>query len=281
MKVYISADMEGVSGVVHTAQTNPRGVDYERARRWLAAEVNAAVAGAFEGGAEEVVVSDGHGGNGNRNLLVDHLDPRAQLITGRPRPLGQLEGLDDGFAAVLLVGYHTRHGAAGVLSHSTQGRAVANVWLNDILVGEIGLNAYLAGHFGAPVALVSGDDLTVAEARELLPGVEGVIVKWALGRYSARCLHPQRAQQALREGARQAVERAASLEPLRLAGEVELRVQFKDTGGAESALRVPGVEAVDDDTVVVCCPDVPAAYQLYSALIGLWPVVWGQWERSR
>lgn len=280
MKIYVAADMEGCSGVVHTEQTDPRGHDYALARRWMAGDVNAAVAGAFEGGATAVVVSDGHGANGFRNLLLHDLDPRAELITGGPRPHGQLEGLDGTFDAVFLIGFHARHGSAGVLSHTTNGQAVANLWLEGQAVGEVGLNAYMAGHFGVPVVLVSGDDLTVAEARELLPHVEGVAVKRALGRYSARCIHPARAQAALRAAAGSVAPRAAAARPVSMPGPVEVTVQFKDTGGAESARRMPGVEPVGDDTVRVRCPDMPAAYRTYATLTALWPAAWGNWVRG-
>jgi len=280
LKIYISADMEGTSGVVHAAQTGPEGVDYGLARGWMMAEVNAAIAGAFEGGAAEVVVSDGHGANGNRNLRLDDLDPRAELITGRPRASGQMEGLDDSFSAVLFTGYHTRHGSTGVLSHTTNGQAVANVWINGALVGEFGLNAYLAGSYGVPAAMVSGDDLTIAEAKATLPHVEGVVVKRALGRYAAQCIHPKRAQAAIRAGAERAVKNAAKLKPIAPSTPVDVELQFKDTGGAESARRVPGVRMIQPDTVVLQCPTMSEAYQTYYALIGLWPVVWGGWMKG-
>ena len=213
MRIYISVDMEGCSGVLFREQTNPMGYDYQTARQLMTAEADAAIRGAFEGGATEVVVSDSHGGNGMRNFVLEALDPRAEVIIGSPRKLGQLEGLTGGFGAVLLVGYHTRHGAAGVLSHTTNGQAVANLWLNEQLVGEIGLNARLAGHFGVPVTLVSGDDLTIAEAKAELPEIEGVVVKRALGRYTARCLHPERARELIRQGATLAVRKAPEAKP--------------------------------------------------------------------
>lgn len=280
IKVYISVDMEGCAGVVHREQTNPTGYDYELARRLMTEEANAAVAGTFDAGAEEVVVSDSHGGNGMRNLLIERLDRRADLILGSPRPFGQLEGLDGSFGLLLLVGYHTRHGAAGVLSHTTNGQAVANVWLNGQLVGEIGLNALLAGHHGVPVGLVSGDDLTLKEGLDLLPNAVGVQVKTALGRYAARSLHPERARALLRSGAAEAVRRAGEMEPLRLEGPVTCRLQFKETGSAEAAAAAPGAKLVKGDTVELTCPDVAAAYEGYHALVGLWQPAWGAWIRG-
>lgn len=280
MRVYISVDMEGCSGIVHREHTNPKGYDYELARRLMTDEANAAIEGAFEGGASEVVVSDSHGGNGMRNLLLHHLDDRAEVIIGTPRQLGQLEGLDASFAALLMVGYHTRHGAAGVLSHTTNGQAVANLWLNDSLVGEIGLNARLAGHFGVPVVLVSGDDLTIAEAKAELPDIEGVAVKKALGRYAAQCLHPIRAQGLLKQGASAAVKKAKTIKPLKISEPVTIRLQFKESGSAESAARVPGAKLLNDDMVVLECADMEQAYAAYSSLVELWQEAWGAWQRG-
>jgi D-amino peptidase len=191
-----------------------------------------------------------------------------------------MEGLDDSFSVVLFTGYHTRHGSAGVLSHTTNGQAVANLWINGSLVGEFGLDTYLAGYFGVPVAMISGDDLTIAEARAFAPHVEGVVVKHAFGRYAARCMHPTRAQGAIKAGATRAVQKAPSLQPMRPASPVEVTLQFKDTGGAESARRVPGVEMIKADTVRIRCETMPAAYQAYNAMIGLWPVVWGAWIKG-
>ena len=280
MQVYISVDMEGCSGVIHREHTNPKGYDYELARRLMTAEADAAVRGAFEGGAGAVVVSDSHGGNGMRNLLHEQLDARAELIMGSPRRLGQLEGLDAGFDAVLLVGYHTRHGAAGVLNHTTNGQAVANLWLDDRLVGEIGLNARLAGHFGVPIALVSGDDLTVDEARSELPDIEGVVVKRALGRYSARCLHPELARARIAEGAARAVRKADGIAPTPAPSPVQLRLQFKETGSAESAARTVGAQLVAADTVEMTFTDMEEAYAGYSTMVELWQSAWGGWIRG-
>ena len=280
MRIYISVDMEGCSGVLFREQTNPMGYDYQTARQLMTAEADAAIRGAFEGGATEVVVSDSHGGNGMRNFVLEALDPRAEVIIGSPRKLGQLEGLSGGFGAVLLVGYHTRHGAAGVLSHTTNGQAVANLWLNEQLVGEIGLNARLAGHFGVPVTLVSGDDLTVAEAKAELPEIEGVVVKRALGRYTARCLHPERARELIRQGAALAVRKAPEAKPFPAPSPVRVRLQFKETGSAESAARAASVSLVADDTVEFESENMKAAYAAYSTLVELWQPAWGGWIRG-
>ena len=277
MRVYISVDMEGCSGVLHREHTNPKGYDYETARRLMTGEADAAIRGAFEGGATQVLISDSHGGNGMRNFVLEDLDPRAEVIIGSPRRLGQLEGLDSSFDAVLMVGYHTRHGSAGVISHTTNGQAVANLWINSHLVGEIGLNARLAGHFGVPITLVTGDDKTIAEAQAELNEIEGVVVKEAIGRYSAQCLHPERARNLIRQGAAIAVKKATQVTPFPVTNPVVTRLQFKESGSAESAARASGVTLVDDDTVEYKSEDMETAYAAYNTLVELWQPAWGGW----
>jgi D-amino peptidase len=283
VNVYVSVDMEGCAGIVHREQTDPKGFDYEVGRRAMAEEANAAAAGAFDAGATRVVVADGHGGNGMRNLRLRDLDPRVELVTGSPRRLGQLEGIDGGFAALLMVGYHTRHGRAGVLSHTTNGQAVADLWVDGRVVGEVGLNALLAGSFGVPTALVTGDDLTCVEAERDCPGCETVTVKWALGRYAARCLHPDAAAAAIRRGAAAAVRAAAHLAPVVTTASpsaVEIRLRFKETGSAASAARMLGAHLVDDDAVAFVAASLADAYAAYSLAVEAWQPAWGAWIRG-
>lgn len=280
MNVYVSVDMEGCAGVVHREQTNPTGFDYELGRSAMVVEANAAVAGAFDAGATRVVVADGHGGNGMRSIRARDLDPRAELITGSPRRYGQLDGLDAGFDALLMVGYHTRHGRAGVLSHTTNGQAVGDLWVNDRVVGEVGLNALYAGALGAPTLLVTGDDLTCAEATHDCPGVATVTVKWALGRYAARGLHPDVAAAAIRRGAADALARRGAVAPVATRSPVEVRLRFKETGSAESAARVLHTKLVDDDTVAFTAADMVEAYEAYNVLVEAWQPAWGAWIRG-
>ena len=280
MKVYVSVDMEGCAGIVHREQTDPKGFDYELGRTAMAQEANAAVQGAFDAGATEVVVSDSHGGNGMRNMRIADLDPRAQLITGSPRRLGQIDGLDGSFSALLLVGYHTRHGRAGVLSHTTNGQAVANLSVDGRVVGEIGLNARVAASFGVPTMLVTGDDLTTAEAALDCPDAELVTVKWALGRYAARCLHPSLACAAIRRGAAAGVGHASRVKPEASSAPVAIRLQFKETGSAESAARQLGASLVDDDTVAFEAATMVEAYAAYSIAVEAWQPAWGAWIKG-
>lgn len=277
MNVYVSVDMEGCAGITHREQTDPAGFDYELGRSQMAAEANAAVTGAFEAGATRVVVADGHGGNGMRNLRARDLDPRAELITGSPRRLGQLDGIDEGFGALVMIGYHTRHGRSGVLSHTTNGQAVADLFVNDRVVGEVGLNALLAGSFGVPTVLVTGDDLTAAEAERDCPGTGTVTVKHALGRYAARGMHPDVACDAIRTATCDALGRAGSVAPIETGTPVRMRLRFKETGSAESAARMAGATLADDDTIIFEASTFEQAYVAYHLAVEAWKPAWGDW----
>ena len=201
MRILISTDIEGVAGVVSTSQVREGNGEYERARRWMTDETNAAIAGAFAGGASEVMVVDAHGAY--RNLLADQLDSRARLVQGKPRAFGMLGGVAPTCEGVMLVGFHARAQAAGVLSHTINSSAFARVWLNDQEFGEAGLYGALAGEFGVPVIFASGDDAFVRETKPLFSGCTFVTTKEALGRQSAISLAPKAACEAILRGAEQ------------------------------------------------------------------------------
>lgn len=266
-RVFISCDIEGITGVVSREQSGQTGRDYERARKLMTGDVNAAVAGALAAGAGLILVSDGHGSM--QNLILEDLDPAAELVLGSPKPLTQMEGIDESFDVALFVGYHARMGSPGILSHTISGTAVANIWINDVLMGETGINAVLAGHFGVPVGLVTGDQCVCAEALQLLPSVRTAVVKHAITRYSARCLHPLRARQLIRDAAEAAVRATAAMIPYRAAAPVTFTVEFKDTGMAEAAIRVPGAVAVNPCTLSFTHSSPIAAFSAIRGMIGL------------
>ena len=168
MRIYISADMEGVTGLVDAHDVQPGGRDYERGRVMMTEDVNAAVRGALAGGATQVTVNDAHGPM--RNLLPELLHPAAALIRGRPKPMGMLEGLSGDFDATVCIGYHARAGAFGVLSHSFMGHEIEDMWLDGRPAGEIGLAHAAAAALGAPVIALSGDQAACAEMRQWDPG---------------------------------------------------------------------------------------------------------------
>lgn len=236
MQIYISADMEGVSGVVHSAQTEPGAREYDRACMLMLGEVNAAVEGALAGGATRVVVNDSHWNM--RNLRIEDLHPAAELISGSPKPFSMVQGLDAAFDMLLLVGYHAMSGSSPASIDHTFTESVHHVWVNGREVGEIGINAIYAGFLGVPVAMVTGDQMATAEARALLGDITTVQVKEAYSRSAARCLPVPEARRLIRAGAQAALGR--KLAPLRLAPPYTFEVEFNSSGQAEMAALLPG-----------------------------------------
>lgn len=266
MRVFISADLEGISGVVHGEHTRRDGREHDLARRLMTAEVNAAIEGALEAGARAVIVNDSHGTM--RNLVPDLLHTKALLITGSPKPLSMMEGIQDGsYTCAMFVGYHSRMNQAGVLSHTYSGAVIRDVRLNGELMGETGINAAVAGSFGVPVTLVTGDNQVTAEASSLIPGIVTAEVKQARTRFSARCLHPQEACSLIRMRAREAV--TAQVKPLVIPGAVTLDVGFINPGQAEAASWIPGVEVVDPSTLRYIGADMLQAFRMMRAMLAL------------
>jgi D-amino peptidase len=248
LKVYISADMEGIAGVVSGEQLGPQGFEYQRFREFMTNEVLAAIEGARAAGATEILVSDSHG-NG-QNLLVEKFPKDVQIVRSWPRPLMMMQGIDSTFAAVLFVGYHTgTTNPEGVRAHTMSSANFADVKLNGVSVPEAGLNAAIAGHFGVPVALITGDEAIVKEARALLGDVEGAVVKWPYGFHSARTLTPEASCDLIRARAKAAVERARGRKPYRIAAPVELELRFKNYRPAELLAYLPNVQRVDAHSV--------------------------------
>ena len=269
MKILIAADMEGISGVTTWNQVTAGHPEYERFREIMTEDVNAVIRGAFDGGAKEVFVTDGHAGGSN--ILIEDLDPRASLNTGSPSPLSMVQGVDE-VDGVIYVGYHARAGSPeGILDHTWSSKTVANVWLNDILVGEYGLNAAVAGHFDVPVLMVTGDQTACAQTVELLGNVETVVVKHATGRYSAECLPPTLAQGMIQKAAAKAVGRLAKRKapaPFVLEEPILLSVEFFNSAMADQAMRMPEAER-DGACISLSLPDMLTAYNAFRALVAL------------
>ena len=269
MKILIAADMEGISGVTNWDQVTAGHFEYPRFRRIMTEEVNAAVRGAFDGGAKEVFVTDGHASGSN--ILVEELDPRASLNTGSPSPLSMVQGVDE-VDGLVYIGYHARAGSPdAILDHTWSSRTVANVWLNDILVGEYGLNAAVAGHFEVPVLMVSGDQTACAQTVELLGDLETVPVKHATGRTAAECLPPKVAQSMIQKAAAQAVARLVRRKapaPFILDEPISLAVEFMNSAMTDHAMRMPGAER-DGTCVSLSLPDMLMAYNAFRAMVAL------------
>ena len=267
MKIYISADIEGIGCVVRQEHSSTDGREYRWARKMMTEEVNAAIRGAFDGGAGEVVVADSH--NVGLNLIPDELDARASLIMGSPRPLCMMDGINLGFDAAFLVGYHGKAGTADSNLVHIFNRRIAEVRVNGIDIGEIGLSAGLAGFYKTPVALVTGDDQAVGEASRLLPGVETAEVKKAIGAYAARCLHPDKTRALIYEAARRTMKRRGSWPLFRVDPPVELTIRFTTTSAVDRVLRMPGVERLDGVSVRYAGKDFLDAFKAFNTMADL------------
>jgi D-amino peptidase len=230
-------------------------------------EANAAIAGARAGGASEVLVNDSHGGM--RNVLVDQLDAWADLISGAPKTHGMMEGLDGTFGVVFLIGYHARAGTEyAILDHTYNGKVVAHVELNGQPVGEIGLNAALAGYYGVPVGLVTGDLAATEEAKALLgPNLKIVTAKRAAGSQAAICLHPEEVQSLIRQAADEAL--ATTVAPMRLEGPIVLRVRLKSSLMADYASLIPESRRLDGYTLEYAHDDYLTVYRVFRAMVKL------------
>ena len=248
MKIYISADMEGVVGVVTGEQLAPSGFEYNRFREFMTAEVNAAIEAAFKAGATEIVVSDSHG-NG-QNLLIEKLPKNILLIRSWPRPLMMMQGIDETFAGAIFLGYHTgTTNLQGVRAHTMSSARLADIRLKGVSVSEAGVNAAIAGHFNVPVIMVSGDDAVVKETTALLGDVEGAVVKWASGFHSAKTLMPEAAYSLIREKVKKAIGRIKDFKPHKLATPIQLDVRFKNYRPSEVLSYLSIVERTDAHSI--------------------------------
>lgn len=263
MKVFIAVDMEGATGVAHREHLLPGGNDYEKARRWLTSDVNAAVEGAVAAGATEVYVNDGHGNM--RNLLIDDLHEAARLVVGpaqaRNKPLVQVTGIEEGgFEAAMFVGFHSRAGTPnGLLSHTWVGMLVHEIRLQGKPAGETLLDAAIVGSYGTPVVLVTGADDVVREAKaDLGDDLETVEVKRVLGPSATATFTPKRARGLIREAAERAVRGRARRRPWRTTAPVTMEVDFHRREMALRALDTGLGSLAGDRCVRYTGSDVPS-----------------------
>ncbi|MDH3272314.1 MAG: M55 family metallopeptidase [Gemmatimonadota bacterium] len=248
LKVYISADMEGVVGAVTGDQLGPSGFEYGRFRQFMTNEVNAAIAAARAMGATEILVSDSHG-NGE-NLLIEQLPSDIQVVRSWPRPLMMMEGIDESFDAAIFIGYHaSTANTEGVRAHTISSANLTSVRINGIEMMEASINAAIAGDFGVPVVMISGDDATIEEARRIVGDMEGAVVKWSYGFHSARTIMPEASYDLIRARVRTALGRLGDFRPYRMEGPVELEISFKNYMPAELLAYLPIVERVDSHTI--------------------------------
>jgi D-amino peptidase len=261
MRVYISADMEGISGIVHSVQTDPESREYDRACALMLGDVNAAIAGALAGGATYVLVNDAHWSM--RNLNIEGLHPAAELVSGYPKPFSMVQGLDASFDVAFFVGYHAMSGTAfATIDHTYTEDSIARITINGTVVGELGVNAFFAGHYGVPVTLVTGDQSLATEAQALLGEVTVVQVKEAYSRSAARCIPLEEARRLIREGAQAALAQRCT--PFRPEPPITLLVEFMKSSHTDIAALVPSVERTGPRSVQFTHDDY---LQVYRALL--------------
>ncbi|HET8646219.1 MAG TPA: M55 family metallopeptidase [Vicinamibacteria bacterium] len=247
-RLFISADMEGIAGVVTQEQLGPTGFDYRDARELMTGEVLAAIQGAREAGAGEIVVADSHGNM--QNLLLEKLPADVMVVRGTPRPLSMMDGIDGSFAGVVFVGYHAgTTNAAGVRAHTFSSATLADVRLGGTTVNEGVWNAALAGHFGVPVLAVTGDEAAVEEVADQVGDLEKVVVKWPAAFHAARTLTPQAARQKIQAAVRRAVERRGGRRPYAVKGPLDVELRFKNYRPAEVFSWLPGIARPDAHSV--------------------------------
>ena len=269
MKVFVSVDMEGISGLVRWADVIPTGIDFARNRRLMTQDANAAIEGAFEAGAEAVVVEENHGVEELCDLLVDEIDPRCSVVRGAGRPTATtMAGLDAGVGVVLLVGHHARAGSfPGIMAHTVSYQRFRAVRVDGQDCGEPEIFTIRAGELGVPVGLVTGDQVVADQVRKRAPWVEAVVVKEALSNVSGQVIPPPRAREAIRGGARRAVERAreGALPPYRgerapYAIEVEMRAPLEEPL-RENLSQLPEFEISGDRTIRTLVPDMDQGFR--------------------
>ncbi len=269
MKVFISVDMEGISGLVRWMDVASQGIDFPRNRSLMTADANAAIEGAFAAGATEVIVEENHGVEGLCVLVMDEIDPRCRVIRGAGRPgASTMAGLTEDVGLVMLVGHHASAGSfPGVMAHTISGGWFKRVLLDGDVIGEPDFFSIRAGELGVPVGMVSGDQVVAAQVLAFAPSAETAVVKQALAHQSADCIPPERARPIIREAARKAVTRAMAGElPIRngvvapYQFELELKKPLTDTM-RDNLASLPEFSILDDRRVVTSAPDMELGFR--------------------
>jgi len=268
MKVFISVDMEGISGIVDTTETLSDHTEYQKSRLAMAADANAAIEGILDTGPSEIVVCDGHGKM--INIPSDALHESAMLVRGTPKPLSQMAGIDAGFDAALFVGYHAMKGTrCGILSHTFSGKAIQYLKINGREAGETAMNAGIAGYFGVPLVFVSGDLAVAQEARALIPEIETVAVKEAISRVAAKCIHPQTARQMIRETVARALGKRTAIQPFAPDPPVTFEIRYSSEIMADAVALMPSAERIDGQTVRFVQDDYLKAFGAFRASVSI------------
>jgi D-amino peptidase len=269
MRLYLSCDMEGTAGICSWLQCDPSNAhEYPIYRRYMSQEVRAAIDGARKGGAKEIVVNDSHWDM--RNVLWDELPADVRVISGGRKPFSMTQGLGAGFDGAFFTGYHAKVGDRnGVLAHTYTAETIYNVRVNGTACSEALLNAAMAGYYGIPVLLVTGDRVTVEHVREYLPWIAGVIVKDGIGHYATDSMTPQAARAAIREAAAQAVRDASKTRPFTFEPPLRLEIDTASVEQADFIELMPGYQRTDGRTLRFDAPDYPALFRAFVAAFRL------------
>ncbi len=266
MKVFISVDMEGISGIVDNSMTNPSQKDYEKGRSLMAKDINAAIEGILSLGPAEIVVSDAHGSMNNIN--PEELHKEAILVRGRPKPLSQMAGIDDTFDVAFFLGYHSKKGTQfGILSHTYSGVSIESLHINDLEVGETGMNAGIAGYYGVPLVLLTGDLAVTKEVDALNPKIHTVVTKEAISRVAAKCLHPQKSRELIKKEAAKALQNVGNIEPFKFQPPINFRIRFTDAKKTDAASFIPSATRIDGKTITITHSDYIKVYHGFLAAV--------------
>ena len=272
MKILISADMEGITGVVNWDQVNPSHAEYSRYRRLMTDDVNAAIHGAFAGGASAITVTDGHGEGSN--IIFEELDPRARLTSGSPARYSMVEGVQEDIDGVIFIGYHARKGTSNaILDHTWSDKLVSGLWINQQAFGEAGLNGAVCGHFNVPVIMASGDQSLCAEVRDFFGRtIETAQVKRAVSRFAADCLPPAESSKIIEESARRSVvnlRNGAAPPPFIVSKPVKMAIEFHQSHMADLAEFMPGTLRTDGRRIEFEAADMVTIYHAFISLVAL------------
>lgn len=270
MNIYLSCDMEGTAGVCSWEQVDARNYkpDYFIYRKYMTAEVCAAIAGAREAGATGICVNDSHGPM--RNLLLDELPDDVRVVFGNRKPFSMVQQIDGAFGGAFFTGYHGAMGDANAtLCHTYTPAVIYDVRMNGVRCSEATLNAALAGHFGVPVLLITGDRVTVESAKAQMPWITGAVVKESIGNYAVDSISPQAAQEAIRSGAAQAVKNAASAKPFRFDPPITMEIDLTRVEQADYVSLIPGFERSGPRQVRFTHEDYPTVFRAFVAAFRL------------
>ena len=266
-KIFVTIDMEGITGVVDWNHVGGDSGEYDHYRKLMVGDLNATIEGALEAGAEEIVVADSHGRM--RNINPWEINKAATIIRGSPKPHGMMAGISDEFDAAFFVGYHAMRGARNAILCHTYTLGVMAAYINSVQMGEFGLNASLAGHYGVPAIFISGDATVATEATSLVPKIHKAVVKKGIGRYSAQCLPPEKTTPLIKKTVIEALGNYENIEPLKIEGPVELKIELSTANKADAASMLPYVERLDGRNLKATFDDYPLAHRGFMGIISM------------